>query len=47
MVKMLLFDADFLVTVVIQMHNADLDLSSAVMVSSSFMIFLSVIEFNY
>ena len=39
MVKMLLFDADFLVTVVIQMHNADLDLSSVVMVSSSFIIF--------
>ena len=36
---MLLFDADFLVTVVIQMHNADLDLSSVVMVSSSFIIF--------
>ena len=38
MAKMLPSDADFQVTVAIQMHNADLDHSSVVMVSSSLMI---------
>ena len=38
MAKMLPSDADFQVIVGIQMHNADLDHSSVVMVSSSLMI---------
>ena len=38
MAKMLPSDVDFQVIVAIQMHNADLDHSSVVMVSSSLMI---------
>ena len=55
MAKMLPSDADFQVIVAIQMHNADLDHSSVVMVSSSLMICIicdkvhftvNIVEFN-